>query len=125
MNFNPLTSEEKRIIEEKGTEAPFTGKYDNFYNEGTYSCRKCNAPLFSSQAKFDAGCGWPSFDDHFPQAVKHIPDTDGHRTEIQCAKCGAHLGHVFEGEKLTAKNTRHCVNSLSIQFVEQNSKISL
>ena len=117
MSYNKLTPQEKDIIEEKGTETPFTGEYDNFYKEGVYICRKCSAPLFSSEAKFDAGCGWPAFDDTFPNAVKWIADEDGERTEIQCAKCGGHLGHVFEGEGLTQKNTRHCVNSLSIKFL--------
>ena len=117
MSFNNLTSEEKRVIENKGTEAPFTGEYDNFYEEGTFVCRKCNALLFSSKSKFDAGCGWPSFDSNFPNALKRIPDQDGQRTEIECANCGAHLGHVFEGEHLTSSETRHCVNSLSIRFI--------
>ena len=116
MQFNQLTPEEKKVIEQKGTEAPFKGEYDNFYKPGKYVCRKCNNPLFSSKAKFDAGCGWPAFDDNFPDAVKRIPDKDGFRVEIQCAKCGGHLGHVFEGEKFTKTNTRHCVNSLSIKF---------
>ena len=119
MQFNPLTPEEERIIVDKGTEAPFTGEYDNFFAAGTFICRRCNAPLFSSQAKFDAHCGWPAFDDNFPNAVKRIPDEDGRRVEIQCAACGGHLGHVFEGENLTQKNTRHCVNSLSIKFVPE------
>jgi peptide-methionine (R)-S-oxide reductase len=117
MSYNQLTPEEKRIIEDKGTEPPFSGEYDDFYKEGTYVCRRCDNPLFPSKAKFDAGCGWPTFDNHFPDSVKRIPDSDGIRTEIQCAKCGAHLGHVFEGEKLTEKDTRHCVNSLSIRFI--------
>lgn len=115
--FNQLTSEEANVIEDKGTEAPFTGEYDDFYEDGTYICRKCNAPLFSSKAKFDAGCGWPAFDENFPDAVLRLPDADGERTEIECANCGAHLGHVFEGEYLTQKNTRHCVNSLSMRFI--------
>lgn len=117
MKYNDLTTEEKRIIEDKGTETPFTGEYDNFYENGTFICRKCNAPLFSSKSKFDAGCGWPAFDENFPNAVKRIPDPDGQRTEIECANCGAHLCHVFEGELLTDKDTRHCVNSLSIRFI--------
>ncbi|KKU09182.1 MAG: Peptide-methionine (R)-S-oxide reductase, partial [Candidatus Woesebacteria bacterium GW2011_GWB1_45_5] len=116
MKFNKLTSEEKRVIEEKGTENPFTGGYDNFFDDGTFICRKCNIPLFSSKAKFDAHCGWPAFDENFPGTVKRVPDPDGMRIEIQCANCGGHLGHVFEGEKLTEKDTRHCVNSLSIKF---------
>lgn len=117
MKFNDLTPEEKRVIEDKGTEAPFTGEYDNFFEDGIFVCRRCNTPLFSSQAKYDAGCGWPAFDDTFPNAVKQIPDADGLRTEIECATCGAHLGHVFMGEHQTKKNIRHCVNSLSIKFI--------
>ncbi len=117
MAYNQLTSEEKNIIENKGTETPFTGEYDNFYKDGVFICRKCNMPLFSSKSKFDAGCGWPSFDENYPNAVKRLPDADGQRTEIECANCNAHLGHVFTGEKLTANDTRHCVNSLSIKFI--------
>lgn len=123
MQFNKLTPEEKRVIEDKGTEAPFTGEYDDFYKDGTYICRKCNNPLFPSKVKFDAGCGWPAFDDHFEGAVKRIPDPDGYRVEIECANCRAHLGHVFEGEHLTERNTRHCVNSLSILFVPKDKKL--
>lgn len=117
MAYNKLTKEEEYVIEDKGTEAPFSGEYDNFYEDGTFICRKCNAPLFSSQSKFDAGCGWPSFDENFPNAVRQTIDGDGERTEITCANCGAHLGHVFTGEQMTDKNTRHCVNSLSIRFI--------
>jgi len=117
MAYNNLNPEEKRIIENKGTETPFSGEYDSFYKDGTFICRKCNAPLFSSKAKFDAGCGWPAFDENFPNAVRRLTDSDGKRTEIECASCGAHLGHVFEGEKFTDKDTRHCVNSLSIRFI--------
>jgi peptide-methionine (R)-S-oxide reductase len=123
MPYNPLTPEERRIIEHKGTEMPFSGEYDRFYETGTFICRKCNAPLFSSAAKFDAGCGWPAFDEHFPDAVKWLPDPDGRRTEIECAHCGAHLGHVFEGEQMTEKDTRHCVNSLSIRFIPQEKEL--
>lgn len=123
MSFNHLTPEEKNVIEEKGTERPFTGEYDNFYKQGIFICRKCNLPLFSSKAKFDAGCGWPSFDENFPGAIKRIPDIDGMRIEIQCSRCKAHLGHVFVGEKLTGKDTRHCVNSLSIRFIPEGMKI--
>ena len=119
MSFNTLTSEEKKVIEEKGTEPPFTGEYDNFYKPGVFICRKCNTPLFSSKSKFEAGCGWPAFDENYPDAVKRIPDMDGRRVEIECAHCGAHLGHVFEGEHLTDKNIRHCVNSLSIRFIPE------
>ncbi len=117
MTFNPLTPDEAYVIEQKGTEAPFTGEYDNFYKKGTYICRRCNAELYRSDDKFDAGCGWPAFDQEIPGAVKRIPDADGRRIEIECANCNAHLGHVFEGEHLTDKNTRHCVNSLSMRFV--------
>lgn len=117
MRYNALTPEEERIIARKATEPPFSGQYDNFYKEGTYLCRRCNAHLFSSKSKFDAGCGWPAFDDSFPYAIKRVPDPVGIRTEIECAKCGAHLGHGFVGENLTAKNTRECVNALSIRFI--------
>ncbi|MBX4206023.1 methionine-R-sulfoxide reductase [Candidatus Microgenomates bacterium] len=117
MKLNQLTEEEKRIIINKGTEMPFSGEYEKFFKEGIYVCRQCDNPLFDSKTKFDAGCGWPSFDDHFEGSVKRVSDKDGQRIEIVCAKCGGHLGHVFEGEKFTQKDTRHCVNSLSIKFI--------
>ena len=115
--YNELTPTEKRVIEDKGTEPPFVGEYDNFYESGTYICRRCNAELYRSEDKFDAHCGWPAFDDELPGAVRRLPDSDGMRIEIECANCGGHLGHVFVGERLTGKNTRHCVNSLSMKFV--------
>jgi peptide methionine sulfoxide reductase msrA/msrB len=117
LKFNDLTKAESNVINEKGTEMPFTGKYDKFKEKGTYICRKCGAALYSSSDKFDSGCGWPSFDDEIKGAVKRIPDPDGMRTEIECTNCGAHLGHVFVGEHLTSKDQRHCVNSVSIEFV--------
>ncbi len=115
--YNSLTPEERYVIERKGTERPFTGEYDDFYEAGTYICRRCNAELYRSDDKFDARCGWPAFDKEVADAVNHLPDPDGMRIEIECAHCGGHLGHVFVGERLTSTNTRHCVNSLSMRFV--------
>ena len=117
MEYNNLTSEEKNVIINKGTELPFSGKYVNFHENGSYTCKQCGASLFNSGDKFDSHCGWPSYDDAIPGAVKKLPDPDGIRTEIECAKCGAHLGHVFYGEKFTAKDTRYCVNSISMNFM--------
>lgn len=116
MNFNKLNDEEIRVIENKGTERPFSGKYNDFYEEGVFICRKCNTPLYTSDTKFSSGCGWPSFDDNIENAVKRVIDSDGRRVEIVCANCEGHLGHVFEGEGFTSKNTRHCVNSVSLSF---------
>ena len=115
--LNTLTPEETRVIINKGTEMPYTGEYYRNKIAGTYVCKQCEAPLYYSKDKFDSHCGWPSFDDQIAEAVTRIPDADGRRIEIICSHCNGHLGHVFEGEGFTAKNTRHCVNSISLKFI--------
>jgi methionine-R-sulfoxide reductase len=117
VNYKSLTKEEERVIVHKGTEMPFTGKYYAFWKRGTYVCKRCGAPLYRSESKFKSDCGWPSFDDEISGAVKRSLDADGVRTEITCANCGGHLGHVFLDEGFTKKNVRHCVNSISMEFI--------
>ncbi len=117
-NYNTLSPKEQFVIEQKGTEPPFSGEYDDFYEAGTYVCRRCNAELYRSVDKFDAHCGWPAFDKEIPGSVNRLPDPDGQRIEIACAHCDGHLGHVFIGERYTESNARHCVNSLSMKFLK-------
>jgi methionine-R-sulfoxide reductase len=116
-NWNQLSSEERYVIENKGTEYPFTGVYDKFYEKGIYVCKRCEAQLYSSESKFNSGCGWPAFDANIEINVERVLDADGRRVEIICRNCKGHLGHVFEGEGFTETNTRHCVNSISIKFI--------
>jgi peptide-methionine (R)-S-oxide reductase len=122
MKLNKLTPVEESVIIKKGTEPAFTGKYENFFQEGTYTCRQCGAPLYKSGTKFNSGCGWPSFDEEISGSVARQTDKDGRRTEILCSVCGGHLGHVFEGEGFTPKNSRHCVNSVSLDFIPEQKK---
>ncbi len=123
MKKNDLTSQQYNVLAERGTEMPFSGEYDNHYDKGTYVCGWCNNPLYKSDDKFDAHCGWPAFDDEIPGAVVRHLDADGRREEITCAHCGGHLGHVFQGEYITPKNTRHCVNSLALTFIPEGKPL--
>lgn len=123
IKYNTLNEEEAYVIIHKGTERPFFGSLLNNKEPGTYICKQCDSPLYLSADKFESHCGWPSFDDEIPGAVKRVPDADGQRIEIVCANCEGHLGHVFEGERFTSKNTRHCVNSLSMKFVSEKNHV--
>ncbi|HEX8557488.1 MAG TPA: methionine-R-sulfoxide reductase [Pyrinomonadaceae bacterium] len=123
MPYNQLSAEEERVIVHRGTERPFTGEYETLFSPGVFICRRCNNPLYSAEAKFKSGCGWPSFDEEYAGGVERRVDADGRRTEIICAHCRGHLGHVFEGEGFTEKDTRHCVNSVSIRFIPEGREL--